>query len=92
MSLLILPIFFILIWALMIRPQQKRMKEHRALLASLEVGDEVVTSSGFYGVIAAFDGPTVFLEVADGVELKVTRESINELVTYDDADIAVDDK
>jgi len=92
MSLLIIPVFFVLIWVLMIRPQQKRMKEHRALLAALEVGDEVLTSAGFYGVVTEFDGPTVFLEVADGVEIKISRESITELVSYDEADVVADDK
>lgn len=87
-----MPIFFLLIWFLMIRPQQQRMKEHNALLAALEVGDEVVTSAGFYGMITDFDGPTVFIEVADGVEMKITRESVTELVSYDDADAPVDDK
>ena len=96
MGLLIIPIFLVVIWAVMIRPQQKRMKEHRALLQSLEVGDEVVTSSGIYGMVTDFDGPTVFVEVADGVEVKLTRDSIAELVSYDDvadadADVAADE-
>ena len=92
MGLLIIPIFLVIIYFMMIRPQQKRVKEHRELLQSLEVGDEVVTSAGVYGMITDFDGPTVFVEVCDGVELKVTRESIAELVSYDDADVPVDDK
>ncbi|MDH3753053.1 MAG: preprotein translocase subunit YajC [Acidimicrobiia bacterium] len=83
-SLIILLPFLAVMYFVMIRPQQKRAAEARELLASLEVGDEVVTVSGLYGVINEFDGPTVFLEVADGVEVKITRESISVLVTAED--------
>lgn len=88
MGLLFLPVLLAIMYFVMIRPQQKRAAEHRQLLASIETGDEVVTSGGFYGVITDFDGPTVFLEIADGVEMKVTRDSVAGVVNYDDADDA----
>lgn len=91
MGLLIFPILIAILYFVMIRPQQKRQAQQRELLASLEVGDEVLTAAGIYGVITEFDGPTVFLEVADGVQIKATRESIAALVDYDeDADLEVD--
>ncbi|MCB0995412.1 MAG: preprotein translocase subunit YajC [Acidimicrobiales bacterium] len=85
-SLILLPALLIVMWFVLMRPQQKRMREHQQLLTSLEIGDEVLTNGGIYGAIAEFDGPTVFLLVADGVEIKVTRESIAQRVSYDEPD------
>ncbi len=73
-------------WALLILPQQRRTKAHRALLGSLDVGDEVLTSSGLYGTIAEFDGDTVFLAINDALEIKITKASIAERVVYADAE------
>ena len=73
-------------WALLILPQQRRTKAHRALLGSLEVGDEVLTSSGLYGTIAEFDGESVFLAINDSLEIKITKASIAERVVYADAE------
>lgn len=84
MSLLFLPIFAVLMYALLIRPQQQRLKEQRALLAALDVGDDVVTESGLYGTVSELDGDTAFLLISDGVEVKVTKASIAGLVTYND--------
>lgn len=66
----------VLMYAVLILPQQRRTKEHKTLLASLEEGDEVLTSAGIYGFIAAVDGEVLWLEVADGVELKVSKSSV----------------
>jgi len=71
---------------LMVRPQQRKAREHRALLDSLDVGDEVVTASGLYGMVTDFDGGTVFIEIADGVEIKISRETIANKVVYADVD------
>lgn len=72
-------------WALLILPQQRRTKQHRQMLSALEVGDEVLTSSGMYGTITEFDGETVFLAVSDALEIKITQASIAERVVYADA-------
>ena len=74
------------VYALLILPQQRRAKAHRAMLGGLDVGDEVLTASGMYGTIAEFDGETVFLAVNDGMEIKVTKSSIAEVVVYEDAE------
>ncbi len=86
MEFIPLIVIMLAMWALLILPQQRRAKAHRAMLAALEVGDEVVTSSGMYGTIAEFDGGTVFLAVSDNLEIKVTKESISERVVYADAE------
>lgn len=75
----------LIMWALLIVPQQRRAKAHRLMLSELGVGDEILTSSGLYGAVAEFDGQTVFIEIADGVEVKVTRDSIAERIVYQDS-------
>lgn len=75
----------------MIRPQQRKQRELRALLEALEVGDEVITASGIYGMITDFDGGTVFIEVSDGVEIKISRSTITNKVVYSDVDVDGDE-
>lgn len=82
MEFIPLIVIMLAMWALLILPQQRRAKAHRQMLAALDVGDEVVTSSGMYGTIAEFDGGTVFLAVSDTLEIKITKESISERVVY----------
>lgn len=79
-----LPLIIImaLLWLVLLRPQQRRAKNRREMLSKLEVGDEVVMSSGVYGRIASFDEQTVFVDIADNVRVKVTRDSIAERITY----------
>ena len=79
----LLPIgFILLIWLFLFRPQQRRMKAQRELMANLEIGDEVLTSAGIYGRIDSFDEGTVFLEVQDNIILKVSRSAISQRITY----------
>ncbi len=82
----------VLMYVVLILPQQRRNREHRALLASLEEGDEVLTNAGVYGFIAAVDGDVVWLEVADGVELKLSKASVaNKVAVAAEADESGDD-
>lgn len=61
---------------LMIRPQRRRMRETTELQRSIGEGDEVITNAGIYGFVNAIDGDTVWLEVADDVEIRVSRGAI----------------
>ncbi len=71
----------------MIRPQRRRMKEQQALQSSLEVGDEIVTTSGIYGQITGEDGPNRFwIEVDDDVQIRVARAAIQGRVSDEDVD------
>lgn len=79
-------------WALFVRPQQRRVREHHALVSSLGVGDEVVTAGGIKGVIRALDGDDVSLEVAPDVTLVVLRPAISRRVTDDEVDGATSDE
>jgi preprotein translocase subunit YajC len=65
---------------MLIRPQQKRAREHQALLSKLAAGDEVVTSGGVLGRITDVGDTFVTLEVADGVRIKVQKVQITQLV------------
>jgi preprotein translocase subunit YajC len=77
MSTLLFPILLIVImYFLMIRPQMKRQKEHRAMLDKLAKGDEVITSGGIAGTVAAIGESFVTVEVANGVQLRVQRAAI----------------
>lgn len=79
----LLPIAFIaILWFVLMRPQQRKAKFRREMLSQLEVGDEVLLTSGIYGRVIRFDEPTVFVEISDSVQIKVTREAIAERITY----------
>ena len=71
----ILPLIFMfaIFYFLLIRPQQKKAKEHRALLEALTKGDQVVTAAGIHGKVSAIDGDVVSLEIAQGVVVKITK-------------------
>lgn len=88
--LLALLITFGLMWVLLILPQQRRMRAHQAVVASLEVGDEVVTAGGVYGTITSVDEETLAVEVAAGVVLRVLRSAVTQRIAPDDD--AVDDE
>ena len=70
----------IAVLALLMRQQQRRLRQHQALIASLEVGDEVVTTSGLFGTITDLDGDIAMVEVAPGVTVKVAKRAIGGLV------------
>ena len=63
-------------WFLLIRPQQAKLKERKALIAAIEVGDEVITAGGIHGRITEVQPETVQIAVADGVELTLARQAI----------------
>ena len=80
MNILILPLMLGVFYFLLIRPQQKRHKEHQNLLSKLASGDEVVTSGGLLGRITEVGDSFVTVEIADGVRIKVQRQQITQLV------------
>jgi len=87
--LLALLITFGLMWALLILPQQRKMRQHQAVIASLEVGDEVVTAGGVYGAVVGVAEETLSVEVAPGVVLQVLRNAVTQRVAP--ADTVADD-
>src|SRR3979490_960920 len=74
----LLPFVFmgVLFYFLLIRPQQKRQKQHQQLLANLKTGDRVVTSGGIHGLISNVKETTFLVKVADNVKIEIEKGSI----------------
>jgi len=68
-------------WLLMLRPAQRQRRELHLMQSSVGLGDEVMTTSGIFGVVRALDEETVRLEVSDAVEIRVVRAAIGRVVT-----------
>jgi len=83
MSFLPIILIFAIFYFLLIRPQQKRAKDHRALLSSLKVGDQVLTNGGIYGRVTGLRDDVVTLEISDKVRVKVSRGHIAGVVKTD---------
>jgi preprotein translocase subunit YajC len=75
-GVIMLVIMFAIFYFLLIRPQQKRAKEHRQLVESLKVGDAIVTAGGVHGKVTALQDTVITIEVATGVKIRVNRSSI----------------
>lgn len=75
-SLIMMIVMFGILWFLMIRPQMKRAKEHKAMVEALAKGDEVVTQGGVAGRISELGDTYIHLEVADNVNILVQRPSV----------------
>ncbi|MFA9429232.1 preprotein translocase subunit YajC [Egicoccus sp. AB-alg2] len=84
---LLLPLLFLVVlYLLLIRPQQKRQKEHQKKVADLQVGDDVVTIGGLHGRITALTDDTMDLLVTDDVILRYQRSALARVVNDDTAD------
>jgi preprotein translocase subunit YajC len=75
-QLLVIAATFFVLWLLFIRPQQRRVRAHQALVATLEPGDEVVLTAGVYGRIVELGPEDMTLTVAPGVDLRVARQAV----------------
>ena len=64
---------------LLIRPQQKRNKEHKEMISNLKKGDRIITSGGIYGRVTGLDDTTLTVEIADRVRVKVVRGNVSAL-------------
>ena len=75
----LLPFLFmgVVFYFILIRPQQKKQKQHQQLLANLKTGDRVVTSSGIHGLIANVKETTFLLKVADNVKIEIDKGAIS---------------
>ena len=76
MSMLPLVLMFVVLYFVMIRPQMKKQKEHRAMIDALTKGDEVVTGGGILGKVTKLSESNVTLEVAAGVEIQFQRSAV----------------
>jgi preprotein translocase subunit YajC len=76
LSFLPIILIFVIFYFLLIRPQQKRAKEHRNVLSNIKVGDNVLTSGGIYGKITGIKDNVITVEISDKVRVKVSRGHI----------------
>ena len=79
MTLVQLALFLLIFYFLLIRPQQKRMKQHQDLVASLKVGDKVLTNGGIYGKVVKLFENDLVVEIAPNVEITVARAAVSGL-------------
>ena len=80
MQMLPLVLIFVVFYFLLIRPQTKRAKEHRAMVAALAVGDEVVTGGGLLGKVTEVSDQFLTVEIAEGVAVKIQRHTVQSVL------------
>lgn len=76
-----LVLIFVVFYFLLIRPQQKRMKEHRAKIESVRRGDKVITGGGIVGTVSKVEGEEATVEIADGVRVRVMKGTITDVLS-----------
>ncbi len=74
-------ILFVIFYFLLIRPQQKKAKEHREMISNLKKGVRIITSGGIYGTIISIDDSTIGLEIAEKIKIKITRGNVAAVVS-----------
>ncbi|MDR7332607.1 preprotein translocase subunit YajC [Roseateles asaccharophilus] len=80
LGMLPLVLMFVVLYFVMIRPQMKRQKEHKAMIEAVAKGDEVVTAGGIVGKISKLGDNFIHLEVSTGVELQIQRSAITQVL------------
>lgn len=73
-------LMFAVVYFLMIRPQQKKLKEQQAMISALKQGDEIVTNSGFLGKVAGINDKVVTVELADRVQVRMLKSQVSQVV------------
>jgi preprotein translocase subunit YajC len=79
-SLIPIVLMFVIFYFLLIRPQQKKAKEHREMISHLKKGDRIVTSGGLHGRVTAVTDATVTVEIADRVRVKIARGNVSQVL------------
>ena len=84
-GLFMMLIIFGIFYFILIRPQQKKMKEHKKMVEQLKKGDRVIVSGGVYGTVVGVGTETLKVEIADGVKVKIARSSVGTVLTEEEA-------
>jgi preprotein translocase subunit YajC len=74
-------LIFVIFWFLMIRPQQRRVREHQATIAAVKKGDEVVTGGGIRGRVTKVSDDEAEVEIANGVRVRVVKSTLTAVLT-----------
>src|SRR4051812_1868859 len=85
--LIILILLFFVMYTVMIRPQQRRAREHQALIAAVQVGEEVMTTAGIFGPVTSIDGDVISVEIAPGTVMRVARAAIGRRIMPDEPEL-----
>jgi preprotein translocase subunit YajC len=80
MGLLPILLMFVVLWFLMIRPQMKRAKEHKAMVEAMQKGDEVLTNGGIAGRITKVGETYLGLEIAENVEISIQKNAVTAIL------------
>lgn len=82
---LLIILIFAIMWLVMIRPQQKRMREHRAMIEALRRGDQIVTQGGVIGKVTKVkEGDEIEVEIAKDVRIRVVKETVQQVLSKTD--------
>ena len=80
-------LLFAVFYFLLIRPQQQRQKKQKAMVASIEKGDKVVTAGGIHGLVTGVKDNTLVVKIADNVKVEVNRSSVSRVLTGSSSEI-----
>jgi preprotein translocase subunit YajC len=84
-TLILLAAMFVLLWALLIRPQRRKQMDQQRLLSSVEPGDEVLTVGGMYGIVTEIDEEDdLIVEIAEGIRVRIARRAVAGVVKPED--------
>jgi preprotein translocase subunit YajC len=86
MPFVMMILMFVMMYFLLIRPQRKQQKEHQQRLASLKIGDEVITNGGIHGVVANVRDTVIKLKVADNLKLDLEKSAVASIKKKSDKD------
>jgi preprotein translocase subunit YajC len=81
-NMLPLVLIFVIFWFLMIRPQQQKMKQHRAMIDAVKKGDGVITGGGLIGKVTKVDGDVIEVEIASGVKVKAMKGTLSDVTPH----------
>lgn len=84
-SLLPLVLIFVVFYFLLIRPQQKKMKAHREMVAALKRGDKILTSGGIFGTVIKVEENELLVEIAKDVRVRVARATVSDVLSKPEA-------
>jgi preprotein translocase subunit YajC len=84
--LIVMVLLLVVMWVLMIRPQRQRQREHQSMIDRAGVGDDILTSGGIYGTIVEADEDDLVVELAEGLNVHMTRRGIAAVLPPDDED------
>ncbi len=88
-NVLLFGVIGLAMYFLLIRPQRRRQRDQVSLQKSIEVGDEVMTTSGMYGFVTGFEGDIAWIEIDDNVQIRVARQAIQRKVDTSKGESAV---